>query len=69
MRLIRTILSVIVIMQAVSIHDITMSFVGIILLGMALANIGCCGSGGCATPADKKSGIKKEEFISSEEVV
>ena len=69
MRLIRTVLSVLIIIQAISIHDIAMSLVGIVLLGMALANIGCCGSGGCATPAYKKGGMKKEEFISYEEVV
>ncbi len=70
MRLIRLVLSIIIIAQAVSVHDTAMSFAGAILLLMAIANVGCCGSNGCATPAYKKvNSDKKEETISYEEVV
>ena len=68
MRLLRLVLSVIIIAQAVSVHDTAMSIAGVFLLGMTLANIGCCGINGCATPIYKKTEKKKEETISYEEI-
>jgi hypothetical protein len=70
MRLLRLTLSIIIIVQAVSTHDTVMSFAGILLLGMTIANIGCCGAGGCATASYKKSdATKKEQEPTYEEVV
>ena len=68
MRVLRLLLSVIIIAQAVSVHDTAMSIAGVLLLGMTLANIGCCGINGCATPIYKKTEKKKEETISYEEI-
>lgn len=70
MRLLRLALSVIIIAQSVSTHDTAMSIAGIFLLGMTVANIGCCGSGGCATPSYKKiDDNKKDQPVTYEEVV
>jgi len=68
MRVLRLVLSVIIIVQAVSVHDTAMSVAGVFLLGMTLANIGCCGANGCAAPTYKKTEEKKEETISYEEI-
>jgi len=62
------VLSVIIIVQAVSVHDTAMSIAGVFLLGMTLANIGCCGANGCAAPTYKKPDEKNEETISYEEI-
>ena len=68
MRVLRLVLSVIIIAQAVSVNDTAMSIAGVLLLGLTLANIGCCGANGCAAPTYKKPEDKKEETISYEEI-
>jgi len=70
MRLLRLVFSIIILVQAVSAHDTAMSFAGIFLLGMTLANVGCCGSNGCSTNTYKKPTENvKEQTVSYEEVV
>lgn len=68
MRILRMVLSVVIIIQAVSVHDTAMSIAGIYLMGITLANIGCCGANGCAVPNYKKPEVKKGEMIPYEEI-
>jgi len=68
MRLLRLVLSIVIIAQAVSAQDTAMTIAGVFLLGMTVANIGCCGANGCATPSYKKTEDKKEEIVSYEEI-
>ena len=70
MRLLRLVFSIVILVQAVSVHDTAMSLAGIFLLGMTLANVGCCGSNSCSTNTYKKSNENvKEQTVSYEEVV
>jgi hypothetical protein len=67
MRLIRLVLSIIILVQAFSVHDTAMILAGIFLLGMTLANVGCCGVNSCTAPMPKNKTVK-EETISYEEI-
>jgi predicted Abi (CAAX) family protease len=70
MRLIRLVLSVIIIAQSIAANDTAMTFAGIFLLLTAVANIGCCGANGCTTSAYKKADpTKKDQPVTYEEVV
>ena len=66
-RLLRMGLGITVIVQAVIVHEITMVLAGILLSGMALLNIGCCGTGTCNAAVRKNTSPLKE--IEYEEVV
>ena len=67
MRWVRLALSIIILVQAISVHDTAMSLAGLFLLGMTLANIGCCGVNSCTAPLSKTK-TDKEETITYEEV-
>ncbi len=49
MRFIRLLLGIMIIIQSINHKDYLFAFVGLLFAGMALANIGCCGTGGCST--------------------
>ena len=66
-RLMRLGLGIAVIVQAVIVHEIIMVLAGVLLSGMALFNIGCCGAGTCNKPISKNTPGTKE--IEYEEVV
>lgn len=68
MRALRLILGVIIIVQGFQQKEFMYAFAGVLLSGMALANIGCCGVGGCQVPTRKtdKDLINKE--ITYEEI-
>lgn len=68
MRALRLILGVIIIVQGVQEKEFMYAFAGVLLSGMAIANIGCCGVGGCNVPTRKTDPelIKKE--ITYEEI-
>lgn len=69
-RRLRLVVSIIILVQAISVRDTVMGVAGIFLLGMALANVGCCGTGGCATkPYTKKGDQLMPEKVTYEEVV
>jgi hypothetical protein len=53
MRLIKLILSVIILIQSVQQNDMIFGIFGGIFLTQTLLNIGCCGVGGCAVPFKK----------------
>jgi len=50
-RIIRLVLSIIIIVQAVQIQDALFGFMGTFFLYQALGNTGCCGVNGCAPSA------------------
>jgi hypothetical protein len=62
MRALRLILGVIILVQGLEAREWMYAFAGILLSGMAIANIGCCGVGGCNVPS-RKTG---KEFINKE---
>ena len=66
MRMIRLVLGVIILVQGIITKDIPAAILGIILGGMAAANIGCCATNACAVnPAQP---IKKETNINHEKL-
>jgi len=67
MRLIRLVLGVAIVVQGIVAAETISIILGIAFAGMAVANVGCCGTGGCAV--NKKSANNKTEDIHYEEVV
>ena len=66
-RLLRLLMGILVIIQALMINDILFGIAGLIFTLMALFNQGCCGVNiSCTTPTKK---IEKEKEIEYEEVV
>jgi hypothetical protein len=47
MRIIRLVLSGIILVQAITFHDPMLALFGGVFMLMAVFNTGCCGSGGC----------------------
>jgi hypothetical protein len=67
MRILRIVLSSAIIVQGIVAKETTTIILGVVFGGMAVANIGCCGMGGCAINPPSKS--NKEEEVKYEEVV
>lgn len=67
LRILRVIIGMVIIGEAMSRADITSGIVGAIFTGMGIFNVGCCGSGACYTPV--KSSKKDLKNVSYEEVV
>ncbi len=44
MRVLRLVLAVIIIVQAITMHDIPVGILGVMFFFMAIFNIGCCGT-------------------------
>ena len=67
MRILRLVLALIIVAQGIAARDTVMIVLGVLFGGMAIANIGCCGVGGCAV--NQRSTNNKTEDIEYEEVV
>jgi hypothetical protein len=67
MRLIRLVLGVAIVVQGIVAAETISIILGTAFAGMAVANVGCCGTGGCAV--NKSSANNKTEDIHYEEVV
>ncbi len=68
MRAFRLILGVIIIVQGFEAKEWMYALAGIVLTGMALANIGCCGVGGCQVPNRKEDITTVNKEITYEEI-
>lgn len=65
MRIVRLGLGIAILIQGVVAKETMTVVLGVILGGMALANIGCCGTNGCAVnsrPANKTQKVDYEEL-------
>ena len=67
MRFLRLGLGIAIIVQSAIAKDWTMGILGFLFAGMAVLNIGCCGTGGCSVPTKRSSETIKD--ITYEEVV
>ena len=70
MRILRLILGIAILVQGIVAKDATAIVLGVVFGGMAVANIGCCGAGGCAvnnrsTSNNKTGDIHYEEVVSN----
>lgn len=70
MRIIRLAIAGFAIAQAFISHDWLLGIFGGIVACMALANIGCCGVGGCSTNTYQRTSIQQQtpEEVTYEEV-
>ncbi|HNE51324.1 MAG TPA: hypothetical protein PKM51_08910 [Chitinophagales bacterium] len=66
-RIIRLVLSIIIIVQSVQIHDALFGGLGAFFMYQALSNTGCCGVNGCA-PSTMKTPANTAEEIEFTEV-
>ena len=67
MRILRLVLAIGILAQGITARDIVTILLGVVFGGMAVANIGCCGTAGCAV--NQRSTNNKTEDIHYEEVV
>lgn len=65
-RILRLVLGLAIIAQAVVLKDTFLGVAGLLFSTMAVFNIGCCGTSGCAVPAKRSD--KTIEDITYEEV-
>ncbi|MEQ1554380.1 MAG: hypothetical protein ABL929_09395 [Ferruginibacter sp.] len=66
MRALRLGFGIIILIQAFQQHNIMFGILGLLFSGMAVFNIGCCGSAGCATTT--KTNNQSTKDISYEEI-
>jgi hypothetical protein len=66
MRLLRLVLGIIVLVQGVNNTEVLYLVLGGILLLMALANVGCCGTTGCAVHTQKTKATEEKEVVYEE---
>lgn len=67
MRALRLMIGLAIIVQAIISRDLLLAIVGLSFSGMALFNIGCCGTAGCNTPVKKN--VEPAKDITYEELV
>ena len=68
LRVLRLLIGLAVIVQALIVSDALLGAAGLLFSGMAVFNAGCCGTAGCATPT-KRSSSKSVNETTYEEVV
>jgi hypothetical protein len=68
MRALRLLLGIIILVQGLQAKEWMYAFAGVLLSGMAIANIGCCGVGGCQVPTRKENPTVNNNEISYEEI-
>jgi hypothetical protein len=68
MRVIRLGLGLAIFVQAILSRDMMFGLVGLLISGMAVFNIGCCGIGGCYTQPKKNLTSQTNKEIIYEEV-
>jgi hypothetical protein len=66
-RILRLIIGIVILYQAINAEDILIGLAGLFFTGMAVFNMGCCSSGGCYTYVKKDVATSKD--ITYEEVV
>lgn len=67
-RLLRIIFGAIALVEAFVTHDVILGMGGIVVAGMAVLNMGCCGINGCNTSINPKNNNTNHD-IDYEEVV
>ena len=60
-RWVRVAVGILVIIQAIQLHDWIFGCAGFLFSLMAFFNVGCCGSRTCAMPPSKQHGLQTNE--------
>lgn len=66
MRILRAALAVLVIVQGVMVYNAASILFGVVFLGMAVFNLGCCGVGGCGIDTDTNDRSNTEAVVFEE---
>lgn len=66
MRWLRLGLGIAIIVQSIMAHDATAAIIGGLLAGMAIFNVGCCGTAGCSVPQKRQVGATTNETVFEE---
>ena len=69
MRVLRFVFGAFALVQAMITLDIVLGILGLVVVGMAFFNVGCCGSNGCETNYKKDDSPKQITDVEYEEVV
>ena len=69
MRVLRFVFGAFALVQAMITLDIFLGILGLVVVGMAFFNVGCCGSNGCETNYKKDDSTKQITDVEYEEVV
>ena len=69
MRVLRFVFGAFALVQAMITLDIVLGILGLVVVGMAFFNVGCCGSDGCETNYKKDDTTKQITDVEYEEVV
>jgi hypothetical protein len=67
MRIVRAVLSIIIISEAVSMHDLALGIFGGVFMGMAVFNTGCC-RGSCSVNSTNNTSVNEKDKIEFEEI-
>lgn len=67
MRIVRLVMGIIIATQGIVVGETVTIILGLLFAGMSVANIGCCGSNGCAVNPGESNKNKTKE-INYEEV-
>jgi hypothetical protein len=61
MRVLRLLFGIYVLWQSISMSEWMLGLAGLLLAGMAILNIGCCGTNGCAYEPKQKQTVAEGE--------
>lgn len=62
MRILRLVLAVVILVQGIVANEVIAIILGAAFGGMAIANIGCCSTSGCAINQRSSNNRSKEEY-------
>lgn len=62
MRALRLLIGVAIIIQSIVVRDIIFVIVGFLFAGMAVMNVGCCGTSGCTIVKKNDEPIKETRY-------
>lgn len=68
MRILRLLVGIIALWQAILMKDYLLGAAGIMLMGMSVFNIGCCGANGCSTNVPRSGPAEAQKEITYETV-
>ena len=66
-RFLRLAIAIVILIQAIYQKDFAFGVLALLLMLMAIANVGCCGAGGCKVDVRNKKNKHEEELIYEEQ--
>ena len=66
-RFLRLAIAIVILIQAIYQKDFAFGVLALLLMLMAITNVGCCGAGGCKVDVPNKKNKHEEELIYEEQ--